>query len=600
MKSLRKLTRREFFKLGGIAAVGAALAGITPKVAGQAVQVDNKVYLPIVDKDGKTLVTPQGKTLPRDAAPLAQQIFKTTGKEPLHFDHVGNIYNGGGALMLTESLTRIDATMAIVPALAETWSVGANCEYWEITLREFAKWSDGTLITADDVVYSFVHMADPQVNNPFAWFFIDIKGFWDYFTGVTGPEAISDPTTGGVRKVNERTVRIYGNNKPIPHLMALLSHEAAGIVPKHVVEVDPLHWADLGVGVVSGGPYQVKNWVHNSLIEYEPNLAYNGPHRPGIQHFFEIIPPAGVDPFTQWVSHNLTLLPHLSNDNTEAVRANPSLLPLLHSYNNFQTEYLSLDTLHAPLNNLMLRQALSHAIDRETLCSTVLNQTYLPAYSMLAPNFPAYNPNLAVVQDYDVTAAQSLLASAGFPGGIDPGTGQPLALTLYDNSDSNDHPLFAFIQQQLQTHLNITVNIIEVPNGEWAEKRSHHQMQMYKGPYEYDFVDARNLLPQLWHSHPSNYGDPEPWGSDRHPWKNLSFDLLCDLAEIQTDFPTRIQNYKDAEQILVSDVGGIFLIHQRYYQIWWPELVGMQAGSDGNVVYRAIDISRFQMYIKKT
>src|SRR5690606_24000763 len=117
-------------------------------------------------------------------------------------------------------------------------------------------------------------------------------------------------------------------------------------------------------------------------------------------------------------------------------------------------EYLALDTMNPPLDNLTLRQALSHAIDRETLANQVLLATYVPAYSMLPPGFPAYNPELQSVQTYDVERARALLAEAGYPDGVD-ADGNPLVLDLYSNG--RDVHL-EFVKEQWESNLGITVN----------------------------------------------------------------------------------------------------------------------------------------------
>jgi hypothetical protein len=56
--------------------------------------------------------------------------------------------------------------------------------------------------------------------------------------------------------------------------------------------------------------------------------------------------------------------------------------------------------------------------------------------------------------------------------------------------------------------------------------------------------------------------------------------------------------YRQAERILVEDVGGLFLSQTVTYQIWYPYLTGFEPDKRGNVVFRYLDISRFQMYIR--
>ena len=116
-------------------------------------------------------------------------------------------------------------------------------------------------------------------------------------------------------------------------------------------------------------------------------------------------------------------------------------------------------------------------------------------------------------------------------------------------------------------------------------------MPLYRGQYEYDFLDPANMLTRLWRSTSEK-------GSPRHSWKNQNFDELVTQAQREIDEPKRLNLYQNAERILVEDVGGLFLTHSVSHQVWYPYLTGFEPDKNGNVVFRYLDISRFQMYIR--
>ena len=118
-------------------------------------------------------------------------------------------------------------------------------------------------------------------------------------------------------------------------------------------------------------------------------------------------------------------------------------------------------------------------------------------------------------------------------------------------------------------------------------------MQIYKGPYEYDYLDPANMLTSLWRS-------TDDKGSPRHSWKNVEFDTLVTRAGQEVDDAKRIADYQQAERMLVEDVGAIFLTHNVIFQIWWPYLTGIPADATGNTAFRWLDLTRLQMYIKNT
>jgi ABC-type transport system substrate-binding protein len=528
------------------------------------------------------IVTPQGRTLPADAAPLEKQVLYESTGEPKHLDISRDIYSAGPALNWGgEPLLRRDQDQNLVPALAESYTVGPNAEYFDFVIRKDAKWSDGEPITPDDFVFTFRHLADPKLDNPWTWFFYDVKGVQALKEGTGTPEDV------GVEKLDDRTVRIHAQSGAAPHIPALLAYQAAAPAPKHKAEQDPEHWADTVEGFVSSGPMKLVKWDHNQRLEWEINPHYNGPHKPGIQRLVQLIGAANTVWFNAWLNKEIDYISGLQPQEVAQVKADPNLSPLLHSFNNFQTEYLALDTLKPPLDNLKLRQALSHALDRDTLSNQVMNGTRVPAFSMLPPGFPAYNPELKSVQAYDVAKAKSLLAEAGYPEGKD-SSGAQLTLDLYSNGRE---AVMEFVKDQWERNLGVAVNLQVLETAVWGQQRSEHAMMIYKGPYEYDYLDPANMLTSLWRS-------VDEKGSPRHSWKSDKFDELVTTAGSEVDDTKRTDLYQQAERLLVEDVGAIFLTHNVIFQVWWPYLTGIPADKSGNVVFRWLDISRFQLYIR--
>ena len=586
----QKISRREFVRFAGIAAGGAVVGACTPQVVTQVVaqtQIVNQtqvveVEVAVTVTPPAFIVTPQGRVLPPDAAPLEKQVYRELGGEPKHFDTARDIYASGATNLGNEPLLRNNENIETVPALAESWKAGPNAEYWEFVIRDGAQWSDGKPITADDIVYTYKHLADPLLANPWIWFYGDIKGISKFNAGTGSASDI------GVVKVDDRTVQIYGEFGSIPYLPALLSYQAVVVVPKHVAEGNPEHWADSVDGFVSGGPYIPTKWEHNKLIEWEINPLYNGPHKPGIQKVVNPIAVGGTE-FTPWLNRETDLVHLLTPQDVAAVRADPALNPLMHFFNNFQSTYVALDTFKAPLDNLDFRKALAHSIDRDTMCQQVLNGTYVAGYSMLPPGFPAYNSELKAAQIFDLEQAKASLTASG----VDLAS---VNIQLY----SNGRDVFMeFVKQQWETNLGIKVTLNQLEGGVWGQNRAEHKMQAYRGPYEYDYPDPSNMLTGLFRSGAAPEGKVEPWGSPRHPWKSDEFDTLVTAAGSESDVKKRIQQFQDAERLLVEDIGAIFLAHQVVFQIWWPWLVGMAPDKTGNSVFRWLDISRFQMYIHK-
>jgi len=597
-----RISRREFMQMAGVATGAAVLGACAPQVVRetqvvtqvvaqtqQVVQTQLVNQTQIVEQIVEVtptplpdVVTPQGKVMPADAAPLDQQVYRGVGGELKHWDPARDIYNGMGTNLSTEPYLRNNEHLELVPALCESWTPGPNAEYWDFVIRDGAVWSDGTPITADDVLYTFRHIADPALANPWIWFYFDIKGI---VAAATGAGSLDDI---GVEKVDDRTARIYGEAGPIAYLPQMLAYQASVLAPKHKAEADPEHWADTIENFVSSGPYIPTVWEHGVRIQFDINPLYNGPHKPSIQKHDYPIFAAGANSFTAWLNQEIDLLHILQPQDLAFARSDPKLNPLIHFFPNFQSTYVALDVRTPPLDNQDFRKALAHSIDRQAMCQGPLGGTYVPGYSMLPPGFPAYNPDLADYQIFDLERAQESLTASG----IDPAT---VTIELYSNARD---VFLEFVQEQWQTNLGITVNLNVLEGGVWGAERAAHNMQAYRGPYEYDYVDPSNMLTGLWRSTPAPEGQEEPWGSPRHSWKNDEFDQLVTAAGGEGDIETRLQMYRDAETLLVDEVGAVFLAHQVVFQIWWPWLVGMHPDRNGNVVYRWLDIAFSQMYIR--
>jgi len=569
---MSKITRRELLRLTSTVIVGNALVGCSKAPENH----------PIIMNPDKPVVTLQGRTLPSDAAPLEKQILYEPASEPRHLDISRDIYGAGVAIGWGgEPLLRRDPNQNLVPAMAESYKAGEKAEYWDFVIRKDARWSDGVPITADDWVFTFRHLASPNLDNPWTWFFYDIKGIQALKEGKGRPEDV------GVEALDDRTIRIYGEDGAIPHLPSLLAYQAAVPTPKHKAENNPEHWADTAEGFVSSGPMRLLSWEHNQRLEWDTNPFYNGPHKPGIQRLIQIVGAPTLGWFISWLNKEIDCIGILQPQELAQVRNNIELEKYLHSFNNFQTEYLSLNCLRPPFDNLKLREALSHAIDREPFCNKVMLGTRIPAFSMLPPDFPAHNSELKSVQDFSIEKAKALLAEAGYPNGKD-ASGKQLVLEMFSNGRD---VLLEYVKDQWERYLDINVNLRIVENGVWAAQQAQHAMPLYRGQYEYDFLDPANMLTRLWRS-------TSEQGSPRHAWRNSNFDELVTQAGREINDQTRINLYQQAERILVEDVGGIFLTHMVTHQVWYPYLTGFEPDKNGNVVFRYLDISRFQMYIR--
>jgi ABC-type transport system substrate-binding protein len=262
----KPVTRRDFLRAVGIGAIAGLATACQPEIVEvikeveKTVEVERRVEVEkMVEVEVERMVTPtpppdtvtpQGKVLPKNAAPIELQIRYNPVAENKHLDVPRDIYNANSVLNWgTEPLLRRNEMMELVPALADSYEIGPEATYFDFHLREGAMWDDGTPITADDFAFTFRHLSNPELDTPWVWYYYSIQGVRAHKTG----EGTADDV--GVEALDPQTVRVYGQGGSAPHLPALLAYQAACPAPKHRAEKDPEHWADDADGFLSCGPY---------------------------------------------------------------------------------------------------------------------------------------------------------------------------------------------------------------------------------------------------------------------------------------------------------------------------------------------------------
>ncbi|MDX9914571.1 MAG: peptide ABC transporter substrate-binding protein, partial [Sphaerochaeta sp.] len=158
-------------------------------------------------------------------------------------------------------------TSFAVPGVAESWVSNDEGTQYTFTLRKNAVWSDGTPITAHDVVYSWLRILAPETGGPYAWFpAMFLVGAEEYNSGEAGPEAV------GIRALDDYTFQmdLIG---PLPYAVDALAHYSFAIVPKHTIEKYGSAWTD-PANFVGNGPFVLTDRVAQTSITVSKSPTY--------------------------------------------------------------------------------------------------------------------------------------------------------------------------------------------------------------------------------------------------------------------------------------------------------------------------------------
>lgn len=315
---------------------------------------------------------------------------------------------------LFDPLVRTDAVAKPVPSLAESWTVDGDT--WIFRLRKGVKFSDGTPLTAQDVIFTYDRV--PKVpNSP--------SSYALYLSSIQSVEA-----------VDEHTVKIVTKG-PSPVLLPNLSlvpimsaKAASGPAPEGKTTVE----LNRGDGLVGTGPYRFVSWKRGAEIVFERNEHYWGEKPVWDRVIYRPItnPAARV---AALLAGDVDLIEDPPTDDLPKLKQNPALH--VQETPSVRVIYVALmqgDEVPAgvtgtdgknPFADRRVREALSLAIDRQSIVDRVMGGSAMAAANLLA--YPAFGTSekLSKAPAPDVDRARKLLAEAGYPNGFTMTLGSP-------------------------------------------------------------------------------------------------------------------------------------------------------------------------------
>ncbi len=425
-------------------------------------------------------------------------------------------------------------TATAMPGVAESWEVSDDGTVYTFTLREDAVWSDGTAITAQQFVDSWLRILDPETAAPYSWFpSMFIQGASDFNAGEAGPETVA------VRAIDDRTFQ-FETVGPLPYVLDALAHYSFQVVPLHVIEEYGAEWT-LPENFVGNGPYTLAEWSPQQQIVIEPNPTYWNAQKVSIERVI-FLP---VDDDT--TAHRMFLNGEVDWTATIPVGQieEAQLRDDYHADPYLGTYYYVFNNQREPLTDPNVRRALAMAIDRELLVETVTKAGQVPAYTMV-PDMTGY-PGIGGLSE-DVATAQQLLADAGFPNG----EGFPELTVLYNTNDSHK-AIGEFIQQQWLENLGITVSLENQEWGTYLNSRRQGEFDIARAGWIGDYQDPNTFLDMFVTGAAMNGGR----------YTNAAYDELIAQASLMPSGPERYDVLVQAEELFIEEEMGVMPIY--YY-----------------------------------
>lgn len=443
--------------------------------------------------------------------------------------------DGAAVRQVFEPLLRFDQNLVPQPAAAASYEVSADGLTYTFHLRADGRWSDGQPVTAAQFAYSWKRLLDPTLHAEYAALFVDagIVGADDYNRGRATARGV------GITAVDDLTLQVR-LTQPFGALPDLAALWVGAPLREDVVSSDPDGWASDPATYVGNGPFVVSDWVHQDHITLAPNphyVAHLGWPKPTLTRVTLTMgtnAQADYSAFVGGASRGWVVVPdaevnHVLND--------ASLSSEARQYNELTTFWLQFNQARPALSNVLVRRALSQAIDRVALVRDLAAGVSVPTTSVVPPGMPGFEDGLGKELGFDPDGARALLAQAGLT------SVEPLRFSFADTSSNRRRA--EYLRAQWLDNLGIDVQLDGMDQTAYEQALDAGDYDLAFGGWNADYPDPRDWLGLVFGCKATfnkfNYCDP-------------SFDQLVARADLGGSLPDRLQLYAQAQTLLLQDL----------------------------------------------
>lgn len=431
-----------------------------------------------------------------------------------------------------EGLLSYSATGEIIGGVASSWDVSADGLQYTFYLRQDARWSNGQPVIAHDFVYSFQRMFNQDTTLSSLDYFSILKNAKLIISGEKPPDAL------GVTAHDNHTLSV-SLESPTPYFLQLLTHPSSFPIYRQGIEKygDMFSRPDT---LVTNGAYRLVDRVPSTML----TLVRNENYWDSANTWFDRVVYYVLDPASEVARYRAGELDVTANVDSgvfEIIREQyPDELkvaPYLGVY------YYGLNLSRSPFkNNPVLRQALSMAIDREILVSTITRRGELPAYGFVPPGVSTYKSQplaykfLSVEERHE--EARRLYKESGY------GPSNPLQFELRYNTVGGHKNIAVAVQSMWKNVLGAEAELV---NEELKVFISNvvamNLTESYRLSWTGNYNDAQTFL-QLFESGNSN---------NLTGYSNSEVDTLMVKAAAEVDLSVRRQYLEEVERLALAD-----------------------------------------------
>lgn len=470
---------------------------------------------------------PAAPTAAPVAAPaMGGTVTRAITAEPTSLDPHAAPGSGQNVILpyIFDTLVFKDLDNSIQPYLARSWEIAPDGLAITFVLRDDVTFHDGTPVNAEAVVFTFTRFKEAKTS---------------------AGEGLADMT--GVEAVDAFTVR-FTFDEPSAVFLNTLATPYAGIVSPTAVQAMGEAFGQKPVG---SGPFMVAEWQQGTAVVLERNPAYAW--SPGViantgapyldKVVFSVIPDASTQ-LAALQAGEVDLIFINSPNHINKLRGDERVTLIETQLNSLV--YLGFNGAKAPFDDAKVRQALSHAINKDEILLAALGGSGQAAFAPMAPTLPGFDPGLKQFElGFDAAQASALLAEAGFSAGADgmlAKDGQPFTVVLLTFARAPNEDVATMIQSQLKA-VGVAVEIQQFDTATAAKAATAGEFDLLLWRYDRNDADVLNV-----NLHSSRIGS-----SNRFGYSNPEVDALLDKAAHELDPAARAQLYVAAQQLIMAE-----------------------------------------------
>jgi oligopeptide transport system substrate-binding protein len=468
-------------------------------------------------------VSSSEKLLTRTLGGQPNSLDPQFAEDAFSYDLLRDLYEG-----LSASSPQGDA----VPAGAAAWKASHGGTRYVFHLRSGSTWSNGDPVTASNFVTGLRRATDPATASGAADLLRAIVNAPAILRGELPAESL------GVRAIDDLTLEIRLSH-PVPYFPDILTNTVASPVhPSSLAR--PGGFAKAGL-TVSNGPYVLHEFVPGTSITLKRNQHYWD--RAAVEFDevrYEFVADENAE-FTRFRSGEVDVTNTVPEHRFQELAAAHD--PRLQHRPTLSTFYYTLNTDRGPLKgNSGLREALSLALDREAITSSVTRAGQVPAYSLVPEGVWNYEPQAYGWRQDAATErlarARKLYADAGYT------SRRPLRLRLLYNENELVQRVSIAVAAMWKDVLGVETELVQMEFKAYlAARADSSQWDVVRVGWTADYNDASTFLDTMTADSPQNFGR----------WSSAEYARLLDEAAAQADPSRRRDSLQRAESLMLGD-----------------------------------------------